>query len=120
MPDPTLKDVMLGVKELREEFDKKSPNFEKIDKIEAVLASQEEKNQQLLADKKTAEKSADELKERMDVLETELARSGGAGDPSGQRSGSSGSMHEQAEADRLGPADPSRKLRFAPAGCSQR
>jgi HK97 family phage major capsid protein len=75
-----MNDVAEAVSELRKEFDKKSINFEKIDKIEAVLATQEEKNQQLLTDTKTAEKSADELKERMDVLETELARSGGAGE----------------------------------------
>jgi HK97 family phage major capsid protein len=80
MPETTMQDVMQGVKELREEFDKKSPNFEKIDKIEVVLAGQEEKNQQLLTDTKAAEKSADELKERMNVLETELARSGGGGE----------------------------------------
>ena len=77
---PTMQDVMEGVKTLREEFEKKSPDFAKIDKIEAVLEKQEEKNQQLLTDTKTAEKSAEELKERLDTLEIELARSGGAGE----------------------------------------
>ena len=80
MADPTMQDVMSGVKTLREEFEKKSPDFAKIDRIEADLEKQEVKNQELLAQTKTAEKSADELKERLDVLEVELARSGGAGE----------------------------------------
>lgn len=80
MADPTMNDVMIGVKELRDEFEKKSPNFEKIDKIEADLQKQEEKNQEFLSESKAAEKRELELKERMDVMEAELARSGGAGE----------------------------------------
>jgi len=76
MSDPTMADVMSGVKELREEFEKKSPDFEKINKIEADLEKHEEKNQELLAEVKQSEKREEEMKERMDVLETELARSG--------------------------------------------
>lgn len=80
MPDPTMQEVKEAVTALREEFSKKSLDFEKIEKIEAVLEKQEEKNQQLLTDTKAAEKSADELKERMETLEVEMARSGGAGE----------------------------------------
>lgn len=79
MSDPTMADVMSGVKELREEFEKKSPDFEKIGKIEAALEVQEVKNQALLAENKASEKREEEIKERMDVLESELARAGGAG-----------------------------------------
>ena len=80
MSDPTTDDVIIAVKALKEEFNKKTLDFEKIDKIEEVLQKQEEKNQQLVTDTKAAEKNAEEMKERMDVLESELARSGGAGE----------------------------------------
>lgn len=80
MSDPTMKDVMDGVKQLREEFDKKSPNFEKIEKIEKDLEKQEVKNQEMIKEQKSAEKRETELKERMDVLETELARNGNKGE----------------------------------------
>jgi len=76
MSDPTMNDVLNGVKELREEFEKKSPNFDKIEKIEKDLEKQEEKNQSLLAETKAAEKREEEIKERMDALEVELARAG--------------------------------------------
>ena len=87
MPDP-IKDedvvdaqkVMEAVTSLREEFDKKTTDFEKIDKIEEFLQKQEAKNQELVQAKALAEKQADEVKERMDALEVELARSGGTGD----------------------------------------
>lgn len=67
-------DVMKGVQELRAEFDKKSPDLEKIDKIEKGLQEQETKNQALLTEQKAGEKREIELKERMDVLEVELSR----------------------------------------------
>ena len=78
--DPTMADVMSGVQQLREEFEKKSPNFAKIDAIEEELQKQETKNQERFADFKAAEKREEETKERIDALETELARSGGAGE----------------------------------------
>ena len=77
MSDPTMNDVMQGVKQLREEFDKKSPDFAKIEKIEKDLETQEAKNQEIIKDQKAGEKRETELKERMDVLETELARGAG-------------------------------------------
>lgn len=77
---PTMSDVMEGVKQLRDEFESKSPNFEKIDKIEKDLELHEAKNQEIIKEQKAGEKRETEMKERMDVLETELARSGGAGD----------------------------------------
>ncbi|MBL4700590.1 MAG: phage major capsid protein [Phycisphaeraceae bacterium] len=77
---PTMNDVMEGLKQLRVEFDKKSPNSEKIEKIEKTLEKQEAKNQDHIKEQKSAEKREGEMKERMDVLETELARSGGQGE----------------------------------------
>lgn len=76
MPADEIKmsDVMGAVKELRDEFDKKNPDFDKIDKIEKGLQEQETKNQTLFADQKAGEKRETELKERMDVLEVELSR----------------------------------------------
>ncbi len=85
MSDPTMADVMSGVKQLREEFDKKSPNFAKIDAIEEELQKQETKNQELFTEVKAAEKREEETKDRMDALETELARAGGAGDKKNYR-----------------------------------
>ena len=63
-----------AVKELRDEFEKKSPNFEKIEKIEKDLDAQEVKNQEVVAELKAKEQSALELKERVDSLEVELSR----------------------------------------------
>lgn len=76
----TTEEVLGAVKALRDEFEKKSPNLDKIDAIEKSLEAQETKNQVLLADIKGREKLNDEMKERVDALEIELARSGGAGD----------------------------------------
>ena len=53
---PNANDVMEAVTALRAEFDKKSPDFDKIVKIETVLEAQEAKNQELLMGKKVAEK----------------------------------------------------------------
>ncbi len=77
---PTIGDVVGAVAELRKEFEKKSPNFDKIDVIEKSLQAQETKNQDVLKELKAAEKREDETKERIDALEVELSRSGGAGE----------------------------------------
>lgn len=80
MPDPiTTEEVLGAVKALRDEFEKKSPNFEKIETIEASLEQFEVKNQELLETIKGKEKAEEEFKERMDAIELELARAGGAG-----------------------------------------
>lgn len=85
-----IEDVLNGVKELREEFEKSSPNFAKIDLIEKSLEKQEASNQELTKSIKESEGREAELKERMskldesgkdylervDSLEKELARSG--------------------------------------------
>ncbi len=73
-------DVMEAVTALRAEIDKQSPNLEKIDKIQVFLDEQEKKNQEFLTEHKSYIDREAELKERMNVLELELARSGGAGD----------------------------------------
>ncbi len=78
--NPSIADVIEGVKALRQEFDKKSPDFAKIEVIEKTLEKQEAKNQEHLKEQKSAEKREDEMKERMNVLEIELARGGGQGE----------------------------------------
>lgn len=75
-----IKAVMEAVTELREEVEKKSVNLEKIEKIETFLDSQEDLNQKRLAEVKSAENRETEMKERMDTLEIDLARSGSNGD----------------------------------------
>lgn len=70
-------EIMVAVTALREEFEKKTIDHEKIDKIEAFLDEQEKKNQTLLVEKKQLETREAELTERLDTLEIELARAGG-------------------------------------------
>lgn len=60
--------------------DERAETKEKIDKLNAVLDAQEEKNQANVIALKSAEKASDELKERMEVMELELSRSGGKKD----------------------------------------
>ncbi len=80
MSDPTMKDISEAVGELRKEFEKKSPNFEKIEVIEKALETHETKNQEVILQLKQSEKGAEELKQRMDEMEVELARAGGPGE----------------------------------------
>ncbi len=95
-----MEDIVQGVKELREEFEKASPNFAKIDAIEKVLETQEAANQELVKSAKAAEgreaefkesiealdKSAKDYKERVDALELEMARGGGSAEKNYQES----------------------------------
>lgn len=67
-------DVMTAVKELREEMEKKSPDLGKIELIEKALETQEAKNQEFVTEVKAREKQETELKERIEVMESELAR----------------------------------------------
>ena len=77
MPDPIkIEDVMVAVKTISDEFEKKSPNFDKIEVIEKSLKGFDDANQLLLADIKGKEKLQEEFKERVDALEVELARAG--------------------------------------------
>lgn len=69
-----LKEVMEAVAELRQEVAKVSPDQEKINRIEKVLADQEAENQKLVAAQSEATKSYQEAKERIDALEADLAR----------------------------------------------
>ncbi len=77
---PTTNDVMVAVKELRTEFEKKSPDLAKIEAIEVTLEKQEKSNQEKFKEAAADRKTALELKERLDGLEVELARKGGAGE----------------------------------------
>jgi len=63
-----------AVKELRSEFEKKSPDLEKIEKIEVAIEAQETKNQEVVVQLKEKEKAELEMKERVDALEAELSR----------------------------------------------
>lgn len=78
--EPTANDVMEGLKALREEVTKSIPDPEKIEKINAFLDQQEEKNQEFVKAQKDAEGKAEDMKERMEALEVELARKGGPGE----------------------------------------
>lgn len=87
MSDLTMNDVVESVSALRAEFEKKSPDFEKIANIEASLETFEEKSQTLLAEQKTRdekalslEEKATSLEEQIKALEVEVARGGGSGD----------------------------------------
>jgi len=75
----TIADVVQGVKELRAEFEKSSPNLAKVELIEKALEKHEEKNQALVMEMKAREKREEELKERLDAMEVELARKSQAG-----------------------------------------
>lgn len=85
MPDPTLKEINNAVDEIRNIVNEKGLSVEdkgklnaldldKVDKINTFLDEQETKNQANQVALKTAETAAEETKERMDVLEAELAR----------------------------------------------
>jgi len=74
MAEPNINDVMDAVGQLRAEFEKKSPDLAKIEKLELVLNEHEEKNQKMVVEHQTAIKQSEELKERIDALEAELAR----------------------------------------------
>lgn len=76
MSDPTNQEVMTAFKELRAEVEKKSPDPAKIEAMQKTLDDQEVKNQERLTEVKAAEKREDEMKERMDALEVELAQRG--------------------------------------------
>lgn len=71
-----IEDVHGALKTLREEVEKQAPNQEVIAKCNDFLDKQEEINQKNVADLAIANKSAEEMKERMDALEVELARGG--------------------------------------------
>ena len=73
MSDPPNQEVMTAFKELRAEVEKKSPDPAKIEAMQKTLDDQEVKNQERLAEVKASEKREEEMKERMDALEVELA-----------------------------------------------
>ena len=77
----TMNEVHESVKSLREEFEKKSPDFEKIAKIETALEAFEEKSQGYLAEQKerdskalALEEKATGLEDQIKALEAEVAR----------------------------------------------
>lgn len=67
-----LKEVMSAVKELRDEMEKKSPDQEKIEKIEKSLESFDTRNQEILAEQKASEQKTIEMEERATGLEEQL------------------------------------------------
>ena len=72
--------IMIAVKELRSEMDKKMPDTGKLEKINDFLDKQEEISQALTKRNGEIDKEAKELKERLEGLEVELSRKGGKGD----------------------------------------
>jgi len=72
--------VMEAVTGLREELDKHNIDHEKIERYDAFLDSQEDKNKEFVLYKKQAEAREDEANARVDTLEIEMARSGGHSD----------------------------------------
>ena len=74
MSDPTNEEVMEAVGALRKEVTKNVPNPETVEKINVFLDEQEAKDQARALELKSAETRETELKERMEVLELELAR----------------------------------------------
>ena len=83
MSEATMNDVVESVKTLRAEFEKHSPDFEKIAKIEAGLEAFEEKSQGYLAEQKerdqkslALEERATGLEDQIKALEVEVARGG--------------------------------------------
>ena len=75
-----IKDVHEAIGVLRAEFEKSAPDQEIIVKANELLDKQEEVNQKAATSQKEAEQKAVELKERLDAVEAELSRTGGAGD----------------------------------------
>jgi len=70
----TAEEVMEAVTTLREEVQKSIPNQEKLEKINSFLDGQEKFGQDILAEQKKAQQDSLDLKERIDTLESELAR----------------------------------------------
>jgi len=80
MSDVTLAEVKTAVGALREELTKAKPDPAVMAKVNETLDKHEEQNQKIVTDLKASETREAEVKERMDVLEAELSRSGGAGE----------------------------------------
>jgi HK97 family phage major capsid protein len=74
MTDISMNEVNEALKDLRCEFDKKSQDLGKIEKIESILAKNEEDSQELTKSLKEAEKKSAELEERYNSLEAEVKR----------------------------------------------
>lgn len=73
-----MKDAMQALTELREIVESKDANSaanqEKLEKLESALDAHEQKNAELTAQVNEERKSADELKTRMEELETKMSR----------------------------------------------
>lgn len=67
-------ELLSAVKELRTEFESKSQDLGKISRIEKALEQHEEKSQAIVAGQLKAEKEALAMKEQVDLLEKQLAR----------------------------------------------
>jgi len=70
----TENELLSAVKELRTEFEAKSQDLGKIAKIEAALDEAEKKSQTVVAERMKEQKAAQELAEKVDLLEKQLAR----------------------------------------------
>lgn len=75
-----MNDVLELVKGIRAEFEKRTPDLDKISKFEKSLETFEASSQKALADVKAAEQKNLELKERIDGLEIEVSRRSQSGE----------------------------------------
>lgn len=74
--EKTLEEVHGAVEELRREIKKAVPDQEKLDRIDAMLDSQEEKNQKLVLAEETAKGAVAEVKELKALLEQKGVEAG--------------------------------------------
>ena len=78
--DPTIQEVKEAVGALQAMVESKNGiDQEVLEKINTTLDAHETNNQELITQLKSSEDRETEFKERMDVLETELARAGNSG-----------------------------------------
>ena len=71
--------VMMSIKTLREEVESRLPDQAKMDAINVYLDGAEAAGQKALAEQQEIRQESEELKERLNGLEVELSRKGGAG-----------------------------------------
>jgi HK97 family phage major capsid protein len=74
MTDINMNEVNEALKELRSEFDKKSQDLGKIEKLESILDKQEESNQALVKSLNEAKQQAEDIEEKFNNLEAEVKR----------------------------------------------
>jgi len=85
MTETSMNVVNEALKELRSEFDKKSQDLGKIEKLEAILDKHEEANQKATKESLEIKNKADEIAAKCDSLEAELKRSSLGGEEADEK-----------------------------------